>query len=446
MAQEEQFKQFMLEHLEEYYDYLRIPSISAQNKGIDKTVAWLEDKFKEIGAKKVEIWHELGGNPVVYAEFSGHADKTVLFYNHYDVQPPDPLDEWDSEPFEPTEREGKLYARGVADDKGELISRLALVQYYQENGGLPVKMKFIIEGQEEVGSPTVQDYVHAHKEQLAADACIWEGGGKDDDERFQITAGLKGVVSFDMEVETAEKDLHSSTASYADNAAWRLVQALNTLKDANGQVQVPGFYDDVMPLEKAAQKAVDEMEFNGQAIKDQFGLKRPFVTDDPAYAMINTPTMTINGLSSGYEGEGVKTVIPRYALAKFDCRLVPDQDPRTIFELIRKYLDEQGFDDVKMTFVIGEQPFRTSLEDPFVKMNVETAQEVYGKDKTTVIPNSAGSGPAAQFVEELGVPLVEIGIGYGGNGPHAPNEHIRLKGYQDGSWYFYQLLNKYAAQ
>ncbi|GBG93759.1 acetylornithine deacetylase / succinyl-diaminopimelate desuccinylase [Ligilactobacillus salitolerans] len=446
MTKEQQFKDYVMDRLPEYYDYLRIPGVSAQGTGIDATVDWLKNKFAEVGAKKVEVWHELGGNPVVYAEFAGHSDKTVLFYNHYDVQPPEPLDEWESEPFEPTERAGKLYARGVADDKGELISRLAIIQYYQENGGLPSKMKFVVEGQEEVGSPTIQDYVHAHKEQLAADACIWEGGGKDANEAFQITAGLKGVVSFDMTVETAEKDLHSSTASYADNAAWRLVQALNSLKDASGQVLVAGFYDDVKPLEAAAQKAVEEMEFNGQAIKEQFGLKRPFVTDKPAYALINTPTMTINGLSSGYEGAGVKTVIPRRALAKFDCRLVPDQEPRKIFNLIRAHLDQHGFEDVKITFNIGEPPFRTSLEDPFVKLNIETAQEIYGAEHTTVIPNSAGSGPAAQFVEELGVPLVEIGIGYGGNGPHAPNEHIRLQDYRDGSWFLYQLLNKYAVK
>ena len=179
MTKEQEVKNYMIKHLPDYYDYLRIPGISAQGKGIDETVKWLTDKFTELGAIEVKQWHELGGNPVLYAEFAGNSEQTVLFYNHYDVQPPDPLDEWESDPFEPTERNGKIYARGVADDKGELISRMIVLQYFAEHGGLPVNMKFIIEGQEEVGSPTIQDYVHAHRAELTADACIWEGGGKD---------------------------------------------------------------------------------------------------------------------------------------------------------------------------------------------------------------------------------------------------------------------------
>ncbi|HLQ40433.1 MAG TPA: M20/M25/M40 family metallo-hydrolase [Tetragenococcus sp.] len=442
MTKEQEVKDYMIKHLPDYYVYLRIPGISAQGKGIDETVKWLTDKFTELGAIEVKQWHELGGNPVLYAEFAGNSEQTVLFYNHYDVQPPDPLDEWESDPFEPTERNGKIYARGVADDKGELISRMIVLQYFAEHGGLPVNMKFIIEGQEEVGSPTIQDYVHAHRAELTADACIWEGGGKDEDEKFEITAGLKGCLSFDMEVETAKKDLHSSLASYADNAAWRLAQALNSLKDETGHVLVDGYYDDIKPLELAAKKALEEMEFNGDEVKKQFGLKRPFVTDDPVGELINGTTMTINGISAGYEGAGVKTVIPRRALAKFDCRLVPDQKPAKIFELVRKHLDTHGFSDIKINLQVAEDPSRTSLEDEFIKLNIAVAKEVYGESSTTVIPNSAGTGPGAQFVEELNLPLVSVGIGYSGNGPHGPNEHIRNEDFRDGSWFMYRLLEE----
>lgn len=184
------------------------------------------------------------------------------------------------------------------------------------------------------------------------------------------------------------------------------------------------------------------MEFNGEAIKKQFGLKRPFVTDDPVGELTNGTTMTINGISSGYEGAGVKTVIPRRALAKFDCRLVPDQKPEKIFELIRKHLDTHGFSDVKITLQVAEDPSRTSLEDEFVKLNIAVSKEVYGPEKTAVIPNSAGTGPGAQFVEELDLPLVSVGIGYSGNGPHGPNEHIRNEDFRDGSWFMYRLLEE----
>lgn len=443
MTKEQEVKDYMMQHLPDYYDYLRIPGISAQDTGIDETVQWLTDKFTALGAVEVKQWHELGGNPVLYAEFAGKSDQTLLFYNHYDVQPPEPLDEWESEPFEPTAKNGKLYARGVADDKGELISRLILVQYFAEHGGLPLNLKFIVEGQEEVGSPTIQDYVHAHQEELTAEACIWEGGGKDEDEKFKITAGLKGILSFDMEVETAETDLHSSLASYADNAAWRLVQALNSLKDANGKILVDGYYDDIKPLEPAAQKALEEMEFNEAEVKKQFGLKTPLVTDQPLQELTNGTTMTINGINAGYTGPGVKTVIPRQAQAKFDCRLVPNQRPTKIYELIRQHLDAHGFEDIKLKYQVGEDPSRTSLEDEFVKLNIAIAQEVYGTDGISIVPNSAGTGPGAQFVEELDLPLVSVGIGYSGNGPHGPNEHIRDQDFRDGSWFMYRLLEEY---
>lgn len=194
MIEKQKLKAFVEYELDSFSDYLRVPSISAQNNGISEAVAWLQGTFSSLGAA-VEVWHDQGGNPIVFAELKGNSSKTVLFYNHYDVQPPEPLNEWKTPPFEPTLIAGKLFARGVCDDKGELMSRLTLIKYFKENGGLPVNLKFIIEGEEELGSPHIDAYVHAHASQLAADVCIWEGGGRNESEQFQITCGLKGIAS-----------------------------------------------------------------------------------------------------------------------------------------------------------------------------------------------------------------------------------------------------------
>ncbi|MFT8493470.1 M20/M25/M40 family metallo-hydrolase [Liquorilactobacillus satsumensis] len=445
MIEKQKLKAFAERELDSFSDYLRIPSISAQNSGINETVAWLQETFSALGAT-VEVWHDQGGNPVVFAELKGNSSKTVLFYNHYDVQPPEPLDEWKTPPFEPTLVAGKLVARGVCDDKGELMSRLTLIKYFKENGGLPVNLKFIIEGEEELGSPHVDAYVHAHASQLAADVCIWEGGGRNESEQFQITCGLKGIASFDLEVVTAASDLHSSLASYADNAAWRLVQALSSLKDQQGRIKVAGFYDDVMPLTEDTKKAIKDIKFDAKRVTQEFGLLRPFVTDDPAKALVNSATLTINGLSSGYEGDGTKTVVPRRAVAKLDCRLVPNQEPAKIAELIQQQLIKNGFADVKLHYNTGESAFRTDLNDPFVKLNVAVAKEVYGASNYVVVPNMPGGGPAKQFVDELAVPIVMIGIHYAGSGPHAPNENIRLSDYQDATAYLGRLLEAYQAE
>ena len=440
MLNQQEINKFVSANLKNVTHYLEIPSVSAQHRGIDETVAWISDQFTNLGAARVEQWTDQGGNPVVFAEFSGNSDNTVLFYNHYDVQPPEPLDEWKSEPFSPTERDGKLFARGVCDDKGELMSRLTMLRYFKENGGLPVNMKFFVEGEEELGSPHVDNYVEAHQADLQADECIWEGGGKDEDEKFQITCGLKGIVSFDLHVKTADADIHSSLASYADNAVWRLVNALASLKDGN-RVKVDGFYDSVKQLTQTEEEAVDKLNFNEEQVKQGYGLKVPFVTDDPKHDLINGSTMTINGISGGYEGEGVKTIVPKEASAKLDCRLVPNQDPKEVFDLVKKQLVKNGFEDIEARYIIGERGFRTSLDDPFVKLNHKVALEVYGDEGVSLVPNMPGGGPAPAFAETLNVPIVMVGIHYSGSHPHSPNENIRINDYLDGTYFLINLLN-----
>lgn len=444
MTEHEAIEQFALDYLPSLEDYLRIPTISAQNKGIRKTVDWVKKAFSDLDAETVEEWHDQGGNPIVFAEFKGNSDQTILFYNHYDVQPPEPLAEWRTEPFEPTIVNGKLFARGVADDKGELMYRLTALRWMKDHGGFPVNMKFFVEGGEEVGSPHVGEYVKAHRDELTADACIWETGGKNEADHFQVIAGLKGIVSFDLHVKTADADIHSSLAAYIDNAAWRLVRALSSLTDEQNHILIDGFYDDIEPLDMASQAAIDEMDFDADAIRKTYGLKRPFTSADLKRAVVTAPTLTINGLSAGYEGEGLKTIIPKEALAKLDCRLLPGQDPRRIASLIQAQLDKNGYSDVHLHYNLGEDAFHSDLNDPHLKLAKSVAEEVYGTGQVRFVPMMPGGGPAKHFVDALNLPVILIGVNYVGSGPHAPNENIRMHDYQQGVDYLIQLLNAYA--
>ncbi|MDH5106534.1 M20/M25/M40 family metallo-hydrolase [Lentilactobacillus diolivorans] len=436
-------EQYALDNLDNVTGYLKIPSISAQNKGINETNEWLIKQFTDLGAAKVEKWTDQGGNPVIYAEFKGKSNKTVLFYNHYDVQPPEPLDEWRTKPFEPTIIDDKMFARGVCDDKGELMSRLTIVKYFNEHGGIPVNLKFFVEGEEEIGSPDVDNYVKAHADQLKADVCVWKGGGKDENDNFEIVCGAKGVVSFNLHVKTAAADLHSSLASYADNAAWRLVQALSSLRTPDNRIAVDGFYDDIQKLTPAEEKATQSMDFDAEKVKENYGLTRPFIYDDPREELVNGTTMTINGLNAGYTGEGVKTIIPKEATAKLDCRLAPNQQPKKIAKLISDQLVKNGFDDVKVDYLLGEDAARSDLEDPFIQLNVKVANDVYTSEKVRLIPNMPGGGPMKQFQDSVHVPIVMVGIHYAGSHPHSPNENIRLSDYKQGTYFLAKLLNDY---
>lgn len=427
-------------------DYLSLETVSAQKRGIPETVAFLEQAFGALGAK-VTVWRDVAGsNPFVFATFAagpnGNADKTLLFYNHYDVQPPEPLEEWQTAPFQLTTVDGKYVARGVSDDKGELMARLSAVKALQNSGGLPCNLKFIVEGEEEIGSGHIEPMVRQHAADLAADGLVWETGGKDADENFNVTCGVKGIMSFEISVQTADNDLHSSLAAYADNAAWRLTQALASLRGPDNQVLVDGFYDDVRALTPVEQQAIAALAFNETATRQNFGLKRPLVTTDPVTALVNATTMTINGLSSGYEGDGVKTVLPKFAKAKLDCRLVPNQQPEKMAKLIQGQLDRNGFADVKVTYLLGEKPFRSDLTDPFVQTAVATAKQVYG-DRVKLVPNAAGTGPQAPFYEELHTPIVAFGATWAGSGPHAPNENVRVADYQQDVLYTAKVLQAF---
>ncbi|MFT8879528.1 MAG: M20/M25/M40 family metallo-hydrolase [Oenococcus sp.] len=434
---------FSEKELSAYFDYVRQPSISAQGVGIQETVAILKEKFAHLHPDDFQIWHEFGGNPVLFASFKGQSDQTVLFYNHYDVQPPEPLEEWLSPAFEPAIRDGKIFARGISDDKGELISRLIVLDYMQKTGALPINVKFVLEGEEEIGSPNISKYLDAHKKELAADLCIWEGGEKNEFDQFQVQLGSKGIAAFEMSVQTANKDIHSRMGGVIENAAKRLIAAIASLMNEDGSPKISHLRDDAEPLTSKEQDFITSMPFDQDLFKKTYGLLCPLISRNPQQELVNGNTLTISGFQSGYTGPGVKTIIPKSATAKGDIRLVPGQKPERVIELLKKQLADNGFSDVQVMLANGTEAYRSSSENTFVQAAIRTARKDYGQD-IVVVPNMSGAGPSKAFNRALHVPIIMVGVNYVGKAAHSPNENIRLNDFKEGSKYLRDLLTAYA--
>jgi acetylornithine deacetylase/succinyl-diaminopimelate desuccinylase-like protein len=425
------------------------PSVSATGEGVEQCAG----KVAEMLAKRgfaVELM-QTGGAPAVYAERKGRKNKTLLFYNHYDVQPVEPLDLWVTPPYEPDVREGKLYGRGVDDDKGPLVSRLfAIDAILNSEGELPCNVKFLIEGEEETGSVHLRRLVEENIEKLAADVCVWEGGGVNEQEEFVQYLGLRGICYVELSVETANQDVHSGLGgSIFPNAAWRLVWALNSLKNENETILIPGFYDNVLPPSERDAALMASLPDMAEEYLRRYALKG-FLKgikggSELRIEEVFRPTCTICGLTAGYQGPGSKTVLPARASAKVDFRLVPNQTPQEVLEKLRQHLDAQGFSDVAIEFMGGEGPGRTEPGNAFVQLAIWLAEEVYGKP-AQVIPMAGGSGPNAIFIEKLGLPVVMAGVGYPEAQIHAPNENIRLDLYMKGAKYITRILMEYAGE
>jgi acetylornithine deacetylase/succinyl-diaminopimelate desuccinylase-like protein len=405
------------------------PSISAQNLGLTECAQLVAELLRNRGFETEII--PTGGAPVIFAERRGESEKTLLFYNHYDVQPPEPLELWDTPPFEPSLRDGKLYARGVSDDKGHITSRLfALDALLEATGSLPCHIKFIIEGEEETSSVHLNDFVRNNRQKLSADACIWEFGQVDSHEVPIQYLGLRGICYVELSVQTAGQDVHSGLGgSIFPNAAWRLVWALNTLKGADEQIRLPHFYDKVIPPTPHDRELMEALPEVSQEYRDRYEVKS-FLRGlqdgvELRLAEVFQPTCTICGLTSGYQGPGSKTVLPARASAKVDFRLVPDQDPEQVLLALRRHLDDQGFPDVEITYLGGEHPARTDPAHPFVELVVKTAEPVYGVPMR-IVPMIGGSGPNHVFIHTLNLPVVSAGLGYPDTQAHSPNENIRL--------------------
>jgi acetylornithine deacetylase/succinyl-diaminopimelate desuccinylase-like protein len=425
-----------------------LPSVSAQNRAIQETADYVASELRGLGFE-VQILPKpegLPAQPVVYAEARGTSERTLLFYDHYDVQPEEPLDLWKTPPFEPVMKDGKLYARGAFDNKGNIAARFAAIKAWRDTrGDLPCGVKFCIEGDEEIGSPYMEAFVERHKELLAADACIWEGGGVTWEGLPMITLGVKGLLYVQLEVESISHDAHSSYGTVLPNAAWRLVWALASIKGEDERVQIEGFYDDVRPPTPEERAAVEKLPHDYAETLKSYGIERTTtgVTGlDYNVRHLFEPTATIDGLSSGYQGEGPKTVLPAKAMAKVDFRLVNDQDPHDIERKLRNHLNKHGFEDVRIVNLGGEHPARTPVTDPIVRIMLDAMKPVYGADPV-ITPTMAGTGPLYPFVTTLGLPTADCGIGYPDAAIHAPNENIRIEDFRNGTKAVAALLGRF---
>jgi acetylornithine deacetylase/succinyl-diaminopimelate desuccinylase-like protein len=423
------------------------PSIAAQNIGMVECAELTAELLRARGFE-VQIL-PTKGFPVVYAERKGRADRTLIFYNHYDVQPPEPLELWDSPPFEPALRDGKMFARGVSDDKGHIICRLAAIDaFLQSEGELPCNIKFLIEGEEEIGSINLPEFIGDNLDLLAADACIWEFGGVDHEGTPGQVAGLRGICYVELAVRSASLDAHSGLGgSIFPNAAWRLIWALNSLKGPDEHIRLPGFYDRVLPPTKRDLELIAQFPDMADEYRSTYDLSGFLKGIEGGPELLReeifSPTCTVCGLTSGYQGPGSKTILPALASAKVDFRLVPDQDPEEVVLQLQNHLDNEGFHDVEVTYLAGENPARTDLDDPFLHLVVETAEDVYGVPQR-ILPMSPGSGPNHPFIHDLKVPVATAGISYPKANIHAPNENIVIDNFVSGVRHTVRIMAEFS--
>ncbi|MCH8324196.1 MAG: M20/M25/M40 family metallo-hydrolase [Thaumarchaeota archaeon] len=409
---------------------IRQPSVSAKNEGIEECANLVKKMLQKAGIKSQVL--RLGKNipPVVYGELKSkkNPNKTLLFYNHYDVQPAEPFDLWDYPPFSAKIKGNKIFGRGSADDKGELITRIKAVEaHLKVNGDVPCNIKFVIEGEEEVGSPHINPYLKKFKKKFSCDGVIWEFGYVDSKNRPIVGLGMKGLLFVELIAKESIRDAHSSLAVLIKNPAWKLVEAVKTLRDSNGKILIKDWYKEVKPLTKTDLKIIKREPFDDSDFKKEFGIKS-FVGNkkgmEAKKALVAGPTCNIAGFVSGYTGEGAKTVLPGSALVKIDFRLVPEMVPTKQLQRLKNHLKAKGFGDLKVKVYHGEAAARTNPSHPFVKQVKQAADESYGKSIINV--SNAGTGPMHSFMKILGAPCISIGSTYMFARIHSPNEFARI--------------------
>jgi acetylornithine deacetylase/succinyl-diaminopimelate desuccinylase-like protein len=428
------------QYIEELKEYLAIPSISAlpeHKDDVRRCAEWSADALRRIGMQNVRLI-ETPGFPVVYADWLGaEGAPTILFYGHYDVQPVDPLNLWESPPFEATVRDGEIYARGAVDDKGQVFMHFKAIEaHLKQNGRLPVNIRVILEGEEEVGSKNLDDFIKANQAQLAADVVVISDSPMFDRGIPSICYGLRGMAYFQIDLRGTKSDLHSGSFGGAVvNPNMALVQLLAQMKDKGGRVKIPGFYDDVRELSAEEREAWKRLPFNERRYAKELGA--PKLYGESGYSTLERvwarPTFEINGMIGGFTGEGAKTVIPAVAMAKISMRLVPNQDPDRIAELFEAYVKKIASKsvEVKITRMHGGKPWMTEFDNPFVQAAGRAIEKGFGK--APVFNREGGSIPVvATFQEILGLPSVLFGVGLPDENAHAPNEKLDLQNFHGG--------------
>jgi acetylornithine deacetylase/succinyl-diaminopimelate desuccinylase-like protein len=440
-------------YIDEMKRYLAIPSISAlpEHKGDVRACAeWTRDEMQRIGLQNCRL-EETPGHPVVYGEWLGaEGAPTILFYGHYDVQPVDPVHLWTSPPFEATIRDGEIYARGAADDKGQVFMHFKAVEaHLKQNGNLPVNMKFLIEGEEEVGSANLDNFIKAHKDLLKADVVVISDSPMFDRGIPSICYGLRGLTYFQIDLRGSKSDLHSGSFGGAvANPAMVLAQVLSQMKDKSGRIKIDGFYDDVVELRPEERAEWEKLPFNEKKYKAELGAPKLF--GETGYTTLERtwarPTFEVNGLLSGFTGEGAKTVLPAVSMAKVSMRLVPNQDPQKIGDLFEEYVKKvtPKTVELKITRMHGGKPWMTAFDNPFVQAAGRAIEQGFGQ--RPVFNREGGSIPVVStFQEELGVPCVLFGVGLPDENAHAPDEKLDLGNFHNGviaSAYLYREIGE----
>jgi len=440
---------------DQLFEFLRIPSVSTDSKhkeDVKKAAQFLIDQLNNIGLDNVTL-HETDGHPIITAEKCPHKDRpTVLIYGHYDVQPSDPDELWETPPFEPTVKDARVYARGSSDDKGQSFTHIKAVESYMKTGTeLPVNVKFILEGEEEIGSPNLVPFIKANKDLLECDMVLISDTAMFGEDQPSITYGLRGLAYMEVHVNGPNRDLHSGVFGGAvENPANALAEIISKLKDEDGLIQIPGFYDDVEPMTAEMRDAYKQLPFDEDAYKKNLNLKA--LHGEKGYSTLERatarPTLDVNGLWSGYQGEGAKTVLPAKAGAKISMRLVPDQDPMKIAGLFADYVKSIAPDTVTVDVEEhhGGHPVVIDLDFYGLKAAAKAFEEVYNKD--VLFAREGGSIPiVADFKKVLGVNSILMGFGLTKDALHSPNESFSLKDFHRGiqtSAKFFELLPEYS--
>jgi acetylornithine deacetylase/succinyl-diaminopimelate desuccinylase-like protein len=444
----ERFDRYVNRHARAFTERLqalcRMPSVAARGSGMRPTMEAVEQLMQRVGTG-TRPFKVGNGYPIIYGE-CGSAERSFLVYSHYDVAPVGHLTQWTYGPFASTIVDGKLFARGAANSKGDLVARLAAVEAYQKSfGKLPVCLKFIVDGESGIGSPSLYRFASENAELLQAEGSIWNEGYKDTNERFVISLGFKGIVFVELRVKGARSDLHSKWGAIVPNPAWRLVQALGTLTSPKGVITIDGFTSHVAPVSKRDSEALKAIDLDEAGLKKEFqvpawlrGMKGHTLVKEHIFG----PTCTICGIHTGHTDAGPKTVLPNLAIARLDFRLVPDLTPELVIGLLREHFDNRGFKDVEIV-VLGSIPVAKSNGDSSVACAaVAAAREVYS-EPPVVYPLHPSSGPAGVIcsVNEPAVPVISFGTAYFGSNPHGPDENIRLDDFIQNIKFFGRLIH-----
>jgi acetylornithine deacetylase/succinyl-diaminopimelate desuccinylase-like protein len=427
----------------------RMPSVAARGTGMRAIAEAVEQMMQRIGGGTKQI--KLGGGyPIVYGEF-GAGPKSYVVYGHYDVAPIGHLPEWSYGPFASAIVDDKLYARGASNSKGDLVARLAAVEAYQKSfGKLPVCLKFLVDGEDELGCPSLFRFAHEQPEMLRSDGVIWDEGYKDTKEHLVVSLGFKGICFLELKVQGPRTDLHSKWGGIVPNPAWRLVQALSTLTSHKGVITIDGFSSHITPPTE------EDGEMLKRIVLDETELRREFRITNWLRGMkgsalvkehIFGATCTICGIQTGYTEAGPKTILPGYAIARLDFRLVPDLSPVVVTKLLREHLDLRGFNDVEIKELAATPTAKSSMQSPLARAAIETAKEVYGTPPI-VYPMDPTSGPIGIVcaASSPAAPVVSFGVSHSASNPHGPDENIRLDDFLTNIKYFGRLIHHLGQQ